>query len=122
MDLAHAIVAKLLNEEHFDVHEHPELYEPLNKVNPAGFAIMRVCNMCEAEFGADKQYPLNVVISHGLCRRHAMQQYMQYLGYTPEQAEAKVPQDAPPDWKKSLQTAGTAPKATFWATSGSGDY
>lgn len=121
MTLPETIVARLLNEEHFDVHQHPELYLPANKTGSDGKPIVRVCSMCEKEFGADRVYPQDVELSHSMCRRHIKQQWVDYMGLTPEQAEAKVSQDCPPDWQEALgEPAGVAapPKATFWATSG----
>jgi hypothetical protein len=145
MNLAETIVARLLNEEHFDVRQRPDLYEPKGTKDPKGRDVFRVCSRCEAEYGADKQYIKDETISmsHGQCRFHVIQQYVQDLGFTQEQAEVKVSHDAPPNWREILgepaglespspeqqgygtvwnphKEAAPPPKATFWATSGSG--
>jgi hypothetical protein len=126
VNIAHLIVARLLNEEHFDVHEHPELYRPTDQDDGKGRQIVQVCAYCEKEYGADKVYPPDVGPSHGYCRRHLIQQYVQTLGFTPEQAAAKLANaNPPPDWQEALgepvgAAGGAPPKATFWATAGGG--
>lgn len=133
---------------HFDVHERPDLYFPLGKTDPKGRKVVVTCTYCEAAYGADKQYPDDVSVSHGICPRHTIQTFVRDLGYTPEEAAAKVsPSNHTPDWQKveGLTTLDSpnkpqqkwtgggfpgspaagdwpkpAPKATFWATSGSG--
>jgi hypothetical protein len=142
MNLAETIVARLLNEEYFDVHQRPDLFLPANGVDSSGRKIVRVCGECEKEYGSDRQYPSDVSMSHGPCLRHAARMYMSQLGYSEEQARAKVAgKSAPPDWSEALGQAkeqadpqqqqhaivwnphkedATPPKATFWATSGSG--
>ena len=81
--------------------------------------IVRACSACEAEHQADKQYPPDVAISHGLCRRHLIDYYVSSLGYTPEQAGRKIDaqgHERPTDW--SEPEGAVPPKAAFWATSG----
>jgi len=121
MTLPETIVARLLNEEHFDVHQHPEIYRPTSGTHPDGRKIVDTCGYCEAEYGADRQYPPDVAVSHGMCGRHQIEMRVNNLGYTPEQAAAKVTPNAAPDWQEALGApAGAAapPKATFWVTSG----
>jgi hypothetical protein len=159
VNIADRIVAVLLDgagNVHFDVHQRPDLYEPTGKTNKDGLKVVRVCTNCEAAYGSDKQYPDDVSMSHGMCRQHAIQQLMQHVGFSREEAEAKVDSlgskpcpnwqqvlglttlDSPNpsqgkwtgggfpgspaagDWPKPPAKACTMPKATFWATSGSG--
>jgi len=144
MNLAETIVARLLNEEHFDVQQRTDLFLPTNGVDSSGRKIVRVCGECEKEYGSDRQYPPDVSMSHGPCLRHAARMYVSQLGYSEEKARAFVAgKSAPPDWSEVLgpakaqaapqsqqqqhaivwnphKEAATPPKATFWATSGSG--
>jgi hypothetical protein len=104
MSIADRIVSVLLDgagNVHFDVRQRTDLYEPLGKQDGKGRDLVRACPQCEAEYGADKQYPADVWISHAPCHRHAAQTYMQYMGFTREQAMEKVmSMPAPPDWQK----------------------
>jgi aconitase A len=89
MNAAERIVSVLLDgagNVHFDVRQRPDLYEPLGKKDSQGRDIMRACPQCEQEYGADKNYGADVWISHAPCHRHAAQTYMQYMGFTREQA------------------------------------
>jgi hypothetical protein len=124
MNLAETIVARLLDEMSLDIRQHPGLIQPTGKIDQHGKRIHRVCSYCEAEYGSNKQYPPGVSMSHSVCTRHLVQQFMSDLGYTREEAMSKIPPgDSPPDWQEVLgdsPAVAAAPKATFWATSGSG--
>jgi hypothetical protein len=142
MNLAETIVARLLNEEHFDVHQRTDLFRDTGKVTGDGRKVVEVCGNCESEFGSDRKYPPDVSMSHGLCARHVVQMYSAVMPL--EQARTKVrPDNKTPDWHAVLgdskqppkaappkgsgsvvwnpykeEQATPAPKATFWATSG----
>jgi len=157
MNAAERIVSVLLDDAgnvHFDVHQRPDLYLPTGQTTPKGQKVVVVCANCEADYGADKQYPPDVSVSHGICPRHTIHRFMSDLGFTREQAASKVsPTNKTPDWRqieglttldspnkpqgewkgggfpgspaagdwpKPPAKACTIPKATFWATSGSG--
>ena len=123
MNLAHFIVSRLLNEEHFDVLQRPDLYRPTGATDPKGRKVYQVCTNCEVQYGADKQYPPDVSVSHGICRRHYVSQMVSQLGFTPDAAAAKYTGAGPVDWQEVLggvPSTTPSPKATFWATSGSG--
>ena len=145
MNLAETIVARLLNEEHFDVHQRTDLYTHTGQTTPDGRKVINVCMNCEAEYGADKQYPPDVSPSHGLCMRHLLARFTgPPFNWSLEMAKTKVapgpravdwaevlgPSKEPPQaaaprgsgsvvWNPHKEDA-TPPKATFWATSGSG--
>jgi len=147
MNLAETIVARLLNEEHFDVQQRTDLYVPTGQQTQDGRKVMGVCMSCEAEYGADKQYPPDVSMSHGLCMRHLLARFTgPPFNYSLEKAKTKItPGERAVDWSEVLgpskeppqvvpprgsgsvvwnpykeEQATPAPKATFWATSGSG--